>query len=265
MRLLEIDRFGTIQVRVGGGVVVARTPQGGEAQTQPARRLASSPASLPAPPIHLSQHPDEYRPERPVLLAVDQQLREGATLRVARELADPAGAVEVRERQDVEQLGCEAGPGFRRLSLLFELERENRGDSRGLRSTDASVFHVDAGGGQTAVPSGMPRGCAGEPDGCLKDVLPTVKVALGRLEIDLCCLLHCADALLLRLGEIDRDRVRVEGLRELARYRRVDKRFREYRRGIRVAPPASGSGELGSDQWLALLQEAGHRAELPRW
>jgi hypothetical protein len=33
--------------------------------------------------VSLPQHPDEHRPERPVLLAVDQQLGEGATLRVA--------------------------------------------------------------------------------------------------------------------------------------------------------------------------------------
>jgi hypothetical protein len=45
-------------------------------------------------------------PERPVLLAVDQQLGEGATLWVAPELADPVGSLEVREHQDVEQLGA---------------------------------------------------------------------------------------------------------------------------------------------------------------
>jgi hypothetical protein len=39
--------------------------------------------------------PDD--PERPVLLAVDQQLGEGTALRVAPELADPVGAVEVWE------------------------------------------------------------------------------------------------------------------------------------------------------------------------
>jgi hypothetical protein len=37
--------------------------------------------------------PTTHRPERPVLLAVDQQLGEGATLGVAPELADPLGAV----------------------------------------------------------------------------------------------------------------------------------------------------------------------------
>src|SRR5215208_1151774 len=106
MRLLGIDRFGTIQVRVGGGVVLARTPQGGEARTQvPARRLAS-PASLPAPPIHLPQHPDEDRPKRPILLTVDEELGEGPTLWVAPELSDPVGSLEVREHEDVEKLGA---------------------------------------------------------------------------------------------------------------------------------------------------------------
>ena len=38
--------------------------------------------------IRLPQHPDEHRPERPILLAVDQQLRERAALRVAPELTD---------------------------------------------------------------------------------------------------------------------------------------------------------------------------------
>ena len=54
----------------------------------------------------LPEHPDQHRPEGPILLAVDQQVGEGATLRVAPELADPVGAVEVGEHQDVEQLGA---------------------------------------------------------------------------------------------------------------------------------------------------------------
>jgi hypothetical protein len=51
------------------------------------------------------QHADEHRPERPILLAVDQQLGEGAALWVTPELSDPVGSLEVGERQDVEQLG----------------------------------------------------------------------------------------------------------------------------------------------------------------
>jgi hypothetical protein len=48
-------------------------------------------------PLNLSQHAEEHRPERPVLLAVDQQIGEGAALRVAPELADPvAGSPSAR-------------------------------------------------------------------------------------------------------------------------------------------------------------------------
>jgi hypothetical protein len=50
--------------------------------------------------------PTRHRPENPVLLAVDQQLGEGAALGVAPELADPVGPLEVGEHEDVEQLGA---------------------------------------------------------------------------------------------------------------------------------------------------------------
>jgi hypothetical protein len=51
----------------------------------------------------LPQHADEHSAERRVLLAVDQQLGEGATLRVAPEFSDPVGSIEVREHEDVEE------------------------------------------------------------------------------------------------------------------------------------------------------------------
>ena len=66
----------------------------------------------------LPRHADEHRPERPILLAVDEQLGEGAALRVAPELADPLGALEVREHEDVEQLG--AGSGTERVETGLE-------------------------------------------------------------------------------------------------------------------------------------------------
>jgi hypothetical protein len=50
----------------------------------------------------LAQHPDQHRPKGPVLLAVDQQLSEGAALRVAPELSDPVGSLEAGEHEDVE-------------------------------------------------------------------------------------------------------------------------------------------------------------------
>jgi hypothetical protein len=59
-----------------------------------------------APTLGVPQHPDQHRPERPILLAVDQELGEGAALRIPPELADPVGSLEVREHQDVEQLGA---------------------------------------------------------------------------------------------------------------------------------------------------------------
>ena len=59
--------------------------------------------------VGLAQHPTSTT-EHPVLLAVDQQLGECAALWVAPELADPLGALEVGEHQDVEQFGSEAGP-----------------------------------------------------------------------------------------------------------------------------------------------------------
>jgi len=47
----------------------------------------------------------QHRPERPVLLAVDQELGEDVGLEVPPVAADPVGAVEVREREDLETLG----------------------------------------------------------------------------------------------------------------------------------------------------------------
>jgi hypothetical protein len=60
--------------------------------------------------VGLPQHLNENRRERPVLLTVDQQLGEGATLRVAPELADPVGSLEVGQHQDVEQFGAGSRP-----------------------------------------------------------------------------------------------------------------------------------------------------------
>jgi hypothetical protein len=51
----------------------------------------------------LPQHPDQHRSKRPILLAVDQQLREGAALRRDRVLADSLRALEVGQHKDVEQ------------------------------------------------------------------------------------------------------------------------------------------------------------------
>jgi hypothetical protein len=70
-------------------------------------------------------------PEAPILLAVDQELGEGATLRVAPELADTVGPLEVGQHEHVEQLG--AGSGTERVEALaqnsFELLEVNEGNA----------------------------------------------------------------------------------------------------------------------------------------
>jgi hypothetical protein len=56
-------------------------------------------------PLHLSQQPPDHRLGVLILLQVDQQLAGGPRLRVSPELADPVGAVEVREAEDVVEFG----------------------------------------------------------------------------------------------------------------------------------------------------------------
>jgi hypothetical protein len=62
---------------------------------------------MPSPlsPFIIPQHADEHRSKGPILLAVDQEFGEGATLRVAPEFSDPVGPLEVGEHEDVEKLG----------------------------------------------------------------------------------------------------------------------------------------------------------------
>jgi hypothetical protein len=59
--------------------------------------------------IGLPQHADEHRPERLVLLALDQQLGESPRLVVPLVGADSLGELEVGQHQDVEQLGAGSG------------------------------------------------------------------------------------------------------------------------------------------------------------
>jgi hypothetical protein len=60
--------------------------------------------------VALPQHPDQHRPERSILLAVDEEFGEGAALRIASELTDPVGALEVGEHEDLEGLGGGSRP-----------------------------------------------------------------------------------------------------------------------------------------------------------
>jgi hypothetical protein len=78
----------------------------------------------------LHQHPDEHRPQHPVLLAVDQELGEGATLRVASELADPVRSLEVREHEDVDSSARAADVGVRRMCTRCSVVRVEGDEAR---------------------------------------------------------------------------------------------------------------------------------------
>jgi hypothetical protein len=98
------------------------------------------------PPLHLSEQPPEHRPERPILLAVDQKFGEGAALWVAPELSDPVGSLEVGEHQDVEEFGAGSGTeGVETLSeSAFELVRSHlRRSARGSNSPRRGRPSVD--------------------------------------------------------------------------------------------------------------------------
>ena len=77
------------------------------ADPSPIRPRARRTARAPGAPggregsARFPQHPDQHDPEGPILPAVDQELGE---------LADPVGAVEVREHEDVKQLGAGSRP-----------------------------------------------------------------------------------------------------------------------------------------------------------
>jgi hypothetical protein len=63
--------------------------------------------------LPLSQYPYKHRPKRPVLLAVDEELGEGATLRLAPELSDPVGSLKEGQHVDAEKL--DAGSRLERV------------------------------------------------------------------------------------------------------------------------------------------------------
>jgi hypothetical protein len=94
--------------------------------------------------LRLPQHSDQHRSERLVVLAVDQQLREGSALRVAPELADPLGTLKIGEHEDVEQFGAWSWPeGVQRrqkpslefnMDAQFEVSRRRRSRSRDRRN-----------------------------------------------------------------------------------------------------------------------------------
>jgi hypothetical protein len=64
------------------------------------RYSGNSPSPISA--LVFPEHADDYRPKDLVLLAVDQQFGEAATLWVAPRLSDRVSPVEVGEQEDVE-------------------------------------------------------------------------------------------------------------------------------------------------------------------
>jgi hypothetical protein len=99
-------------------------------------RLARYGRGVPGAPITpvtdlavgLPQHPNENRPEHPILLAVDQELGEGVALRVAPELSDPVGLLEVGSMRTWSSSARGAGPRASRRSR----SRRSRSSSSGL-------------------------------------------------------------------------------------------------------------------------------------
>jgi hypothetical protein len=104
----------------------------------------------------LPQHPDQHRPERPILLAVDQEFREGAGLRIAPEIADPYPHP-VPEEGRRQQIGLvrvqtcsrfpgekgatrERGLGGARVTARSAASSASRRASWAIRSWSASAF-----------------------------------------------------------------------------------------------------------------------------
>jgi hypothetical protein len=75
--------------------------------------------------LALPQHADQHRPDRPILLALDQQLGEGAAFRIAPELSDPVGLEAVRQ-------------AYSRFSLERLLVPRNLGSDDQLEGVDPS-------------------------------------------------------------------------------------------------------------------------------
>src|SRR4249919_1663366 len=104
------------------------TPQGAEgpASVRPIAKRHDQSASRSIP---------TSTAQRPILLAVDQQLGEGATLRVAPELADPVGSLEVGEHHDVEQVRALRSPCIHTRSRIRPTTFASTPTPSGLRRT----------------------------------------------------------------------------------------------------------------------------------
>ena len=159
------------------------------------------------------------------------------------------------------------GQGFESPWVHFQwlirtrAREERREDLRELRPADLAILDVDGLEHSVveATAHRRPRlpvrrvAVAGESDGGAEDVLPAVEVALRRLQLASGRLLGNADAILLRFQEIERDRIRVEGLQELASL------FGELGELPRQDDPALGGlGLTLDDLGLQLLGEPSH-------
>ena len=87
---------------VHGPSVPGRATYSAHGSQPPARPCRPSTRLLA---VGLPQHPDEHGPERPILLAIDQELGEGPRLRVPPELPDRSTRSKSGSKQNVEQLG----------------------------------------------------------------------------------------------------------------------------------------------------------------
>jgi hypothetical protein len=88
-------------------------------------------SDLASAPVGLPQHPDEHRPQRPITLAVDRELGDGAALWVAPELADPVGPLEVGSSRTWRSSGRAAGQGVEAFSeSAFDLLQVHGSEAR---------------------------------------------------------------------------------------------------------------------------------------
>jgi hypothetical protein len=88
-------------------------------------------------PLRLSQHAHEHRSAGPVLLAVDQKLGEGATLREPKNSPIRSARSKSGSIQDVEKLG--AGSGAESVETYPESALELRNPNRASRSRPATL------------------------------------------------------------------------------------------------------------------------------
>jgi hypothetical protein len=103
-----------------------RPAYGRDHAARPPVQSGGGPIAMHSPlaSLVLPQHPDEHRSKGPVLLAVDQQLSEGAALRVAPELSDPVGPLESGSMRMWSSSARGAGPRAPLPESALEIDAE---------------------------------------------------------------------------------------------------------------------------------------------